>query len=307
MKPNLSRLAFLFAAQLVAHADALYNITINTPTLAASPAGPFYLAVQLADGTGTGDGINSAVLTNIQLGGGSTIGPALLLGDAWGSLSSAVVVTDGAVPSYFAQPFTPGGTLSFQLDLTTNINSGGVPDCFVVAILDSSLTPIPTMAGAGFDMVLEIYINSDNPTTTIFAGDTTRSPAAGGPPIGFNAPALQLQCATDVSTSISVIRSGYTYNFATELFSQTVTLTNTSGEAIAGPISIALDDLSENASLFNGAGATSCTLPSGSPYLNSSATTLASGASATTVLQFADPTRASITYNTRVLAGPAAR
>jgi hypothetical protein len=56
MKPFLYRAAFLLVSQLAAHADAIYNISINTSTLAGSPAAPFYLQVQLADGSGTGMG-----------------------------------------------------------------------------------------------------------------------------------------------------------------------------------------------------------------------------------------------------------
>lgn len=305
MKTLLSQMAFLLLLHVAAYADALYNVTINTSTLAGSPAGPFYLQVQLADGSGTGDGNNTAVMTNIQLGGGTVAGSPLVQGDAFGSLSSSVVLTDGSLLSYLVQPFTPGTALSFQLDLTTNVDSGGTPDGFAVSILDSTLTPIPTSAGPGFDTVVQIYINSDNPAATGSAGDANRTPVAGGAPISFSAPILQQQCASDVSSSVTVTRSGYTFNFGTQQFYQTLTLTNNSGSLISGPFAVVLDGLSSNANLFNSQGVTSCAVPLGSPYISTGAGGLAPGASASLVLQFTNPTRASITYNTRVLAGSA--
>jgi hypothetical protein len=247
------------------------------------------------------------VLTNIQFSGnGGVAGSPLTAGDAWGSLSSAVVLTDAALPSYLAQQFTPGGILSFQLDLTTNVESGGVPDGFSVSILDNTFTPIPTTAGPGFDTVVQIYINSDNPGAASSAGDTTRTPAAGGPPISFNAPTVQFQCASDVSNSVSITRSGYVFNFGTQLFSQTVTITNSSGATINGPISLVLDNLSGNATLANQVSVTSCAAPLGSPYIVTGAGGLAPGANTSVVLQFSDPSKATTTYNTRVLSGAGA-
>jgi hypothetical protein len=111
-------------------------------------------------------------------------------------------------------------------------------------------------------------------------------------------------CATDVSGSISVARSGYSYNFATQRFYQTVKLTNSSTSTISGPISLVLDNLSTNASLFNASGTTSCAAPLGSPYIITSTASLAPGATVSAVLQFANPTKAATTYATRVLAGP---
>jgi hypothetical protein len=113
-------------------------------------------------------------------------------------------------------------------------------------------------------------------------------------------------CASDVSGSIAVTRSGFTYNFATQRFSQTVKLTNTSASPISGPISLELNSLSSNAVLFNASGTTTCAAPVGSPYVRTNASTLAPGAAVSVVLQFTNPTKASTTYMTRVLAGSGA-
>jgi len=114
------------------------------------------------------------------------------------------------------------------------------------------------------------------------------------------------QCAANVSAQVQVTRSGFGYNFAIQRFVQTVTLKNISGSPLASPISLALDNLSSNATLYTPTGATACAAPAGSPFINW-LSSLAPGASASIVLQFTNPTKAGITYATRVLAGSGGR
>jgi hypothetical protein len=63
----------------------------------------------------------------------------------------------------------------------------------------------------------------------------------------------------------------------TQRFYQTITLTNTGGSPISGPVSLALDNLSSNATLFNTIGSTSCAAPIGSPFLDAGVDTMALG------------------------------
>jgi hypothetical protein len=90
-------------------------------------------------------------------------------------------------------------------------------------------------------------------------------------------------------------------------FTQTVTLTNTGGSSIAGPISIALDNLPASASLYGISGATLCDPPKGSPFIYFAAGPLASQASVTGTLQFIDTAHTAAPYEVRVLAGPGER
>jgi hypothetical protein len=114
-------------------------------------------------------------------------------------------------------------------------------------------------------------------------------------------------CAADVSNSVTVTRGGFVLNPVTGRFAQTVTIKNISAATIIGPLSLVLDSLSSNASLFNATGATdTLELPAGSPYLNASVN-LAAGQNTAFSLQFTDPSHTAITYNTRVLAGPGPR
>ncbi len=113
-------------------------------------------------------------------------------------------------------------------------------------------------------------------------------------------------CATDVTGSIGITLGGFVVNPITKRWVQTVTLTNNSAASIAAPVSLVLDNLSSNATLFNPTGTTSLMLPAGSPYMDANVT-LAPGQSAPITLQFVNPTNAAITYDARVLAGPGSR
>lgn len=114
-------------------------------------------------------------------------------------------------------------------------------------------------------------------------------------------------CAINVTGSLAVTRGPYVFNLSTGRFVQTVSVTNTSSNAVTGPISLVLDNLSTNAILFNLTAATDAqAAPAGSPYVNASAT-LSPGQTVSFTLQFTDPARTAITYSARVLAGSGAR
>lgn len=108
----------------------------------------------------------------------------------------------------------------------------------------------------------------------------------------------------DVTSQITVNRSGFRYNRVTHQFIQQVTLKNSSENSIDSPIYLELDSLSSNATLVNETGTTKNITPTGSPYIEFMETgSLDPGSSTSVMLNFADPTRAGITFTTSVLAG----
>ena len=113
-------------------------------------------------------------------------------------------------------------------------------------------------------------------------------------------------CANDVSAQVQVTRSGFGFNLTTQRFVQTITLKNISNSVISGPLSLVLDNLSSNATLFNLSGNTACAALAGSPFINLTGD-LNPGASVSVSLQFGNPTKAGITYAARVLSGSAPR
>ncbi|CAB4925952.1 unannotated protein [freshwater metagenome] len=104
-------------------------------------------------------------------------------------------------------------------------------------------------------------------------------------------------------SAIESTRSGLVYDRRTQKFSQQITLRNTSQVAIAGPIVVALDGLSPNATLSNLTGLTTTNPPLGSPFIQviGPGAPLAPGGSVTVVLQFANPSMGAINYTLRVL------
>ena len=112
----------------------------------------------------------------------------------------------------------------------------------------------------------------------------------------------------DITASgiVTVTRGAMIYNFTTGRFTQSVVVKNNTVNTISGPISLVVDGLSSNASLFGATGVTATAAPLGSPYVNS-ASSIAAGKSVSILLQFTDPSRTPVTFTPRVLAGSTAR
>ena len=163
----------LLGASLVSQAGVVYTVTLNTAPLVG--LGPFALAFQFSDGSGTLDGNNAVVLSDFQFGGGTPLTsppPFIYVGTGIsGSLDSGEVdMIDNDPVGYFAQQFTPGTTLSFLLQTSTNVDDGGIFDLFTFGIADSSYNYIPTTALDGWDL-LSITLNSDTPTVATYGTD----------------------------------------------------------------------------------------------------------------------------------------
>ncbi len=128
MIPRLTPLTLAAALGLLAIAavpasanpDLNLTVTVDTSSLVGNAGGPFSLDFQLIDGSGIGDGNNSALLTNFNFGGGAALGTP-----TWndfggsgvsGDLGSSVSLTDSDLPlDEFYQEFTPGSSLTFNM------------------------------------------------------------------------------------------------------------------------------------------------------------------------------------------------
>jgi hypothetical protein len=113
-------------------------------------------------------------------------------------------------------------------------------------------------------------------------------------------------CAVDVTSSVGITYGGVTVNPMTRRYVQTVTLRNNSASTIAGPLSLVLDKLSSNVTLYNASGSTALVLPANSLYMNAT-TNLAPGQSVALQLQFTNPGNIVFSYEARVLAGSGSR
>lgn len=153
---TLGALVLLLVGQQPAHAD---TISVDTTFLQGSASGPFALGFVFIDASFTGDGNNTATLSNFDFGGGSAGAVLTSGGGVTGNLLSGITLTDSD-PSGFnfiTSAFTPGTSLSFNLTVTTNpdltinpaFNEPG--DQFLFVILDSTGQRIPTTQNSGSD------------------------------------------------------------------------------------------------------------------------------------------------------------
>jgi len=125
--------------------------------------------------------------------------------------------------------------------------------------------------------------------------------------VGLN---LHPDPASDVTAQLTITRTGLLRNRSTGRYAQTITVKNTSATPYAGPVSLVFDVLSANATLYGATGFTTVAAPLGSPYLNINVGldgTLTPGESVNVLVEFTNPTNQTITYTTRVLAGPGGR
>ena len=166
-----------------AHANLVQLVTVNTGAI--SGVAGYAIAFSFQDGSGlvNGDSNNTATLSNFNFGGGSAASSPVLLGGASGSLGAGVVLTDSDFSSLFAEGFTPGSSLSFILDLTTNLDVSGTPDFFGFSILLGGV-PLPTLDDLGGDNLLYVNVDSANPATAVFAttSGSLAAPVLSAPP-----------------------------------------------------------------------------------------------------------------------------
>ena len=106
-----------------------------------------------------------------------------------------------------------------------------------------------------------------------------------------------LPAGVDVTGSVLISRSGLLLNRATNVFSGTISIKNTSTATINGPINVLLQNLSAGVTLTNAAGT-----EGGAPYITGTGP-IAPGATLTLPVTFTNPTRVPLNYDVRVVSG----
>jgi hypothetical protein len=176
-------LTYLLAAVPLLRADLVEHVTLNTAALVGDAVAPFYLDFQLNGSAG-----NQAILSNFTFGaGGSAASFPTLIGGATGSLSTSVKLAETGFLNEFTQQFNPGASLSFDLDLGTEVAAHSFPDEFTFAILDRTGSDLPTTGP--FDVFLSVDVAA-SPLVGSFGSDPSRAPVGGGAPLKIPAAAL---------------------------------------------------------------------------------------------------------------------
>jgi len=279
------------------------------------------VAFRGASGAGTGIfATRSGSFAEAVIGFGDAIDGSTLQG-AWlweeaindkHQIAFAAQLADGRTGVYRADPInhqpvasdgtasvTPGGSVSRPLSasdpdgdaLTYSIVTNGTNGTAQITnAVTGTYTYIANAGSSGTDtftyQVNDGFLNSGEATITV-----TITPSG---------------VATNVSSSVAVASQGpLKINRKTGRYTQTVTLQNTGG-AVAGPVSLVLDNLSSSAALSGAAGSTRYTIPAGSPYVNvdvGADVLFSRRETATVVLDFVNPSGQPMTYTVRVLAG----
>jgi len=105
------------------------------------------------------------------------------------------------------------------------------------------------------------------------------------------------------TASLSVNLGDLVFNPQTQHYHQLVRITNDGDGPAPTPVRLVLDNLSANATLLDADGTTAVLAPLGSPYIgiDRADSTFGPHETRTVQLEFADPSRQSISYDTRVL------
>jgi pectate lyase len=102
----------------------------------------------------------------------------------------------------------------------------------------------------------------------------------------------------DVTAGFALLRSGLSWNRVTNKYSGSITLNNTSGAAVNGPIQLVLAGLPAGVTLDNASG-----MRNGSPYVTVAAASIAPGASVTVPLTWSNPSKLAIGYTNSIHIG----
>ena len=102
----------------------------------------------------------------------------------------------------------------------------------------------------------------------------------------------------DVTASVRTAVSGLVFARASGKWTGTVSITNTAGTALTGPLQIALKNLPAGVALSNASGS-----QGGAPYITAAVASLAPGATITVPVSFTKTGTAAITYTTTVYSG----
>jgi hypothetical protein len=129
-----------------------------------------------------------------------------------------------------------------------------------------------------------------------------RIPPAVGSPTN-DSDTLILAYRVTITAAPTMVQGGFVLDRRTQRFVQQLTVRNGFATPLVGPIYVALDALSGNATVVGAAGVTTKNAPLGSPVIQvvPPGGALAPGGSITVALQFTNPSLARITYTPRVL------
>jgi hypothetical protein len=242
-----------------------YNpVTFTAPATGAS--GMFSNSTNTINGTTNGSGVVSETFTANGTAGGpysvtATAGSA--------SASPAFMLTNTTVASdALVLSVSPGGSGSAGANPTnsTGLTAGNYTPGAVVTL---TATPGAGYVFSNWSGSADLSSTLANPTTITMNASTE------------NVTANFVLASTNVTSGVSVTSTGLIYNRVAKQGSETVTITNTSGSTIAGPVQLVISGLPGTVTPVGNTGTFS-----GNPYWTATAGSLAPGASVKVTITF---------------------
>jgi hypothetical protein len=179
-----------------------------------------------------------------------------------------------------------------------------VPDAGFVAAAsgDYRLGGSSPLVDRGDSATIAAYIASGGSAT-----DLAGQPRIAGAAVDIGAYEAASSGVTNVTSQVSLRLGGLVFDRASRRYVQVVTLANSSGGVLTGPVSLVFDGLPSGVTVAGMTNVTVNQLPAGSPYLDVSSADLVPGQLLSLNLQFADPLNTAVRYVPRVLAGVGVR
>jgi len=184
--------------------------------------------------------------------------------------------TNRTIPEIILSPLAKGNAYASPVEMNHSSDIKTMEEIFGLPFLNN---PIPAnetnAAGTGYNNIAIVNDLSD----------------------------LFVSGAIPAAPSMSVIPGKITFDSISGDYFQPVHIANNGSSAVAAPLWLILDNLSPNATLVNGDGATAVLAPLGSPFIGvpvGDDSILRPHETKTVVLEFSNPSAAAITYSTRV-------
>ena len=195
-------------------------------------------------------------------------------------------VADNTAPTVSASVAGTSGTITLAATATDDVGVTRV-DFYLDGNLKGSSATAP----------YSLSVDSKSLSNGSHTMSATALDAAGNAGTSGNV-AFSVSNVTEVTSSISSYSSGQVYNRVTQLFSGTITLTNTGATTLNAPLQLQLSGLPAGVTLQNASGT-----HAGSPYISLGGANLAPGASITVPLSISNPAKVGLNYTVQVFSG----
>ena len=220
----------------------------------------------------------------------------------------ADVLVIGDLNSYGAEdPIQVLVKAGFVNELERYVRPAGMPYSYVFGGQSGYLDHALASASLSLQVagVAEWHVNADEPEVIDYNIEAGRPPelynslpyrASDHDPVMIS---LDLQPSyRDVTAGVSVVSSGLAYNRTTQQYAGTLSVTNSGSSAIKGPFQVLFEGLPAGVAVANASGS-----HAGAAYVSVDAATLAPGAMLTLAVKFNNPSKVTIHYTPRIIAG----